>query len=92
MSLTNQGMTFLTNLGVTEILCSFRLVLEGKTGTEIFESSIFEFPKKFLANFALSDAEDDISGALNRGGIGELTLLRILLIIRQSPKGQISGK
>ena len=25
-------MTFLTILGVTEILCSFRLVLEGKTG------------------------------------------------------------
>ena len=26
---------FLTILGVTEILCSFRLVLEGKTGKEI---------------------------------------------------------
>ena len=25
-------MTFLTILGVTELLCSFRLVLEGKTG------------------------------------------------------------
>ena len=32
-------MTFLTILGVTEILCSFRLVLEGKTGEEIPESS-----------------------------------------------------
>ena len=31
-------MTFLTFLGVTEI-CSFRLVLEGKTGKEIPESS-----------------------------------------------------
>ena len=36
-------MTFLTILGVTEILCSFRLVLEGKEGKKIFKSSIFEF-------------------------------------------------
>ena len=36
-------MTFLTILGVTEILCSFRLVLEGKAGKKIFKSSIFEF-------------------------------------------------
>ena len=31
--------TYLTILGVTEILCSFRLFLEGKTGKEIPESS-----------------------------------------------------
>ena len=31
--------TLLTILGVTEILCSFRLVLEGKPGKEIPESS-----------------------------------------------------
>ena len=31
-------MTFLTILGVTEIPCSFRLVLEGKTGKEIPKS------------------------------------------------------
>ena len=36
-------MTFLTILGVTEILCSFRLVLEGKTGKEIPESSRLKF-------------------------------------------------
>ena len=49
-------MTFLTILGVTEILCSFRLVLEGKTGKEIPESSRLEFLEKFSANnFALSD-------------------------------------
>ena len=36
-------MTFLTNLGVTEILCSFRLVLEGKGSKEISESSRLEF-------------------------------------------------
>ena len=28
-------MTFLTILGVTEILCSFRLILEGTVGKEI---------------------------------------------------------
>ena len=62
-------MTFLTILGVMEILRSFRLVTEGKTGKEIPESSRFEFLEKFLANnFALSDAEGNTSGLLNRGG------------------------
>ena len=51
-------MAFLTILEVTEILCCFKLVLEGKTGKEIPESSRLEFLEKFLANnFALSDAE-----------------------------------
>ena len=77
-------MTFSTILGVMEILCSLRLVLEGKTGKEISESSRFEFLGKFLANnFALSDAEDNTSGPLNRGGIADLPLLRTLLAIRQ---------
>ena len=49
-------MTFSTILGVTKILCSFRLVLEEKTGKEIPESSRLEFFKKFSANnFALSN-------------------------------------
>ena len=43
-------MTFLTILGVTEILCSFRLVLEGKTVREIPESSRLEFLEKFSTN------------------------------------------
>ena len=65
-------MSFLTILGVMEILCSFRLVLEGKTGKEIPESSKFEFLEKFSANnFALSDAEDNTSRSLNGGGIAE---------------------
>ena len=55
-------MTFLTILEVTDILCSLRLVLEGKTGKEIPDSSRFEFLEKCLANnFALSDAEDNTS-------------------------------
>ena len=63
-------MTFLTILGVTEILCSFRLVLQWNTGKEIPESSTLEFLEKFLANnFALSDARDNTSGQLNRGDI-----------------------
>ena len=67
-----------------EILCGFRLVLEGKTGKEIPESSRVEFLDKFLAkNFALSDAEDNTSGPLNRGVTAEITLLRALLAICQ---------
>ena len=60
-------MTFLTILGVTEILCSLKLVLEVKTGKEIPESSRLEFSETFSTNnFALSDAEDNTSGPLNR--------------------------
>ena len=66
-------MTFLTILGVMEILCRFRLVLEEKTGKETPESSRLEFLEKFLANnFALSDVEDNTSSPLNRGGLADL--------------------
>ena len=68
-------MTFLFILEVTEILCSFRLVLEGKTYKEIPKSSRLEFLEKFLANnLALTDVEDNTSGWLNRGGIADLPL------------------
>ena len=77
-------MTFLTIFGVTEKLCSLKLVLEGKTGKEIPESLRIEFLEKFSAkNFALSHAEDNTSRPLNRGGIADLPLLRTLLAIRQ---------
>ena len=77
--------TFLTMLVVTEILCSFRLVLEGKTGKEIPESSRLDFLEKFLTNnFALSDAEEN-TWLLNRRVIADLPLLR-------SPESQVSGK
>ena len=70
-----------------ETLCSFRLVLEGKTGKEIPEPSRLELLEKFLVNnFALSDAEDNTSGPLNRGGIADLPLLRTLLAIRQKSR------
>ena len=61
-------MAFFTILEVTEIVCSFKLVLEGKTGKKIPESLRLEFLEKFSGNnFALSDAEDNTSGLLNRG-------------------------
>ena len=51
--------TFLTIFGAMEILSNFRPFLEGKTG--------LEFLGKLPANnFALSDAEDNTSGPLNR--------------------------
>ena len=84
----DESMTFLTILGVTETLCSFRLVIEGETGTQISESSRLESLEKFLANkFDLSDAEDSTSFPLNRGGIAYLPLLRTLLVIRQKSWG-----
>ena len=60
------------------------VVLEGKTGKEIPESLRLELLEKFLANnFTLSEAEDNTSGPLNRGGIADLPLLRTLLAICQ---------
>ena len=74
---------FFTILKVREI-CIFRLVLEGKTGKEVPKSSRLEFLEKILAsNFGLSDAEDNTSGLLNRGGIRDLPLLRSLIAIHQ---------
>ena len=78
-------MTFLTVLGVTEILC-FRLIIEGKTSKEISESSRLEFLYEFLEGyFDLSDAEDNTYGPLNRGGIEEV------LVICQSRQATFLG-
>ena len=69
---------------LTFLTISSKLVLEGKTGKEITESSRLEFLEKFSANnFALSDAEDNTFGPLNRRGIGDLAMLRTLLAIHQ---------
>ena len=77
-------MNFLTILGVTEILCSFKLFLKEKTGKEVPKSSRLEFLEKFsVNNFALLDTEDNTSGPFDRGGTAYLTLLRTLLTIRQ---------
>ena len=59
------------------MLYSVRLVLEGISGKEIPESPRYEFLEGFLGNnFALSDAEDNTTGLLNRIGIVDLLLLR----------------
>ena len=85
-------MTLLTNLEAIEILCSFKLVLEGKAGKEISQSSRLEVLEKFSASsFVLSDAEDKTSGSSNRGGITDL----LLLSTEQSAKSldsHVSGK
>ena len=83
-------MTFLIILGVTEILRSFRLVLEENAGKEVPESSKLEFLEKFLAHkFALSDGEDNTSGPLNRGDIADFPLL---WQFSKSSESQVSAK
>ena len=80
-------MKFLIILGVTELFRSFRLVVDEKTGKEIPKSSRLESLEKFEAKkFALSDAEDNTPGPLNRGGIVHLLLSRTLLAIRQKSR------
>ena len=75
----------LTILGVTEILCSFRLPLDGKIGKEMSKSLRLESYEKFLGNnFALSDTEDNTSGSLNRGSIADLPRLKLLVIYQKS--------
>ena len=78
-------MTFLTIFRSTEILCSFRLVLEGKTGKEIPKSSRLEFLEKFSANnFSLSDAEANSNDSIDSSNFsvrGYLYSERILLLI-----------
>ena len=77
-------MTFLIILGVTEILSSVKLVLEGKTGKVIPKSSRLEFLERFSANnFALLDADDNTYGPFNSGIIADLPLLRTLLALCQ---------
>ena len=71
MPLMSQGfvMTFLTILKDTEVLCSFRLVIEGKTEKQILKSSRLELMKLEMHN---------TSRSLNRGGIAGFPLLRTL--------------
>ena len=62
----------------------FQISCRGKIGKEIAESSRLEFLGKFSANnFTSSDAEDNISGLLNRGGMADLLLLKTLPAISQ---------
>ena len=64
-----------------------------KTGKETPESSRLELKEKFSGNnFASSDAKDNTSGSLNRGGIADLPLLRTLLAIRQKSLLEMNNK
>ena len=65
----------------------FQISSRRETGKETPESSRLEFKEKFSGNnFALSDAEDNTSGPLNRGRIADLPLLRTLVAIRQKSR------
>ena len=80
-------------MGVTEILCSFKLVLEGKTDKEIPESSRLEFIEKLSANnFPLPDAEDNTSSPSNKGDIVDLPLLGHYSQFTRSDESRVSGK
>ena len=78
-------MIFLTILGVMEILCISRLVLQGEIGKQIPESSRLDFLEKFFGNnFALSNAEDNTTWPLTRGDVADLPLLKTLLAMPQN--------
>ena len=68
---------------LTEILYSFRLVLEEKTGKEIPE------PSAGVEFFILLDVEDNTSGSLNIGVIADLSVLRTLSAICQKSREPI---
>ena len=75
----------------------FQISFRRENDKEILVSSRFlvknffiRFLEKLLVNnFALSDAEDNTSGLLNRGGIADLPLFRTFA---KSHKSHISGK
>ena len=87
--------TFLPNLEVTEILCSFRLVLEGQACKKVPESSSSAFLETFSANnFALSDSEDNTIESLEKGGIEDLPFTFVKNTISNLPshKSLVSWK
>ena len=69
-----------------KVLFRLKLVLEGKIGEKVPESSRSDLLQKYLVNnLLLSDAEINAFCLLNRGGMADLSLLRTLLEISQSP-------
>ena len=71
-------MTSLTSIVASLIYC-FRVVPEGKVDKEISESWRIEFLEKILARLQMKITENNISGPRNKGGVADLSLLRILL-------------
>ena len=85
-------MIFKNHIGSYRNIMQFQISPKRENSKETPKSSRLQFLEKFSANnFALSDAEDNTSGPLNRGGIADLPLLRTLLAIRQKSKSQVSG-
>ena len=75
------------HLGSYRNVCSFRLVLDGKTGKVIPESWRLEFWENILTtNFSLSNAKDNTFRPWNSADIADLLLLRTLLPIYQNPR------
>ena len=61
----------------------FRTTTGIQSGPDAFDESRFIMIKFLAKNFALSEAENNTSGPLNRGGMGDLPFLRTLLAICQ---------
>ena len=78
MAFSELLMTSLTSIVASPIYC-FRVVPEGKVDKEISESWRIEFLEKCLARPQMKITENNISGPRNRGGVADLSLLRILL-------------
>ena len=77
-------MTFSTNLWVTEVLFSFRLVPEGKTGKKLLKSSRLESPKiVYSKQFCFIRCRRQLLRSLNKVGIADFSLMRTLLAIRE---------
>ena len=75
---------FLAIWNVTEILCSFRLVLAGKVSKELSESGKLLLSENISAeNAALQVALDNTLKLLNRGGIADQPSLRKTIIMCQ---------
>ena len=71
----------------------FPISYRREKGKEIPKSSRLEYLGKFLANsFALSDAENNNSGSMNRGGKADLSLLRTLLAVHQNSREPSSSE
>ena len=82
--MTNQGSlgSFQPSWELQKYYTVFKLVLSNYF---MPESSRLEFLEKFSANnFALSDAEDNNSFPLNKGGIADLHLIRFTLDLQSS--------
>ena len=87
-------MTFLTKLRVNRNIIQFQISSRRENKPRDYWVTKIRVPRKNLSNnFALSDAEVNIFGPSNRGGIADLPCLRTLLaILQKSPESQLFGE